>query len=113
MKKRIRKKLHRKEFALFGFEIHIHCKDEENEETLDRLSNQLLELVRNYKWQCYGTLEQLFVYESFPKQGIAEGKDKFVNEVTQLPDVKDVHAHDVIDAWYGPAIECQCHCDHE
>ena len=77
MKKRIRKKLHRKEFALFGFEIHIHGK-EESEEALDRLANQLLELVQKYKWQCYGVLEQLFVYESFPKQGIADEKDKFV-----------------------------------
>lgn len=112
MKKRIRKKLHRKEFTLYGFEMHLHCKDE-SDQALDELFGQLVALVQKYNWECYGVLQQFFVYERFPKQGIAEEKANFVNEVKQLPNVQEAHDHDVIDAWYGPAIDCKCHCDHD
>ena len=112
MKKRIRKKLHRGEFTLYGFEMHIKCK-EESDEVLDRLSDQLIELVAKYDWECYGILQQLFVFERYPKQCIDARKEEFINEVKQLPDIEDVHFHDTIDAWYGPSVECECHCDHD
>lgn len=93
MRKRIRKKRHIGEFAMFGFPISVVVSDTA---LSDRVSDAVLGLLRERFWHCIGTLDDLFVWESRPGQRLSANRADFVSAVRELPGVADVQCGDVI-----------------
>ena len=113
MKKRIRKKLHLREFTIFGFELTIEPASRD-QQVIDSIGNAVMDLVEKNHWECFGfSLDCLFLFEGKPGLGLPAAKDAFLAAVKALPNVASVKAGDTVDAWQALNAECECDCEDE
>lgn len=100
MKKRLRKKLHIKEYAMYGFDFSAKAEGMDNPDTFEKLTISIYELVEERDWLCGGTIEDMFICESKPNMGIADKKEEFLEAVKKLPGIISVEASGMLDAWH-------------
>ena len=120
MKKRLRKKLHRGEYAVFGFHLEFTTRERLawtlSETIVDgsdlngpgiAFSNRLDEWAHGRGWCCApggdGKRWGCFAVparENRPRPGItAEGRDVILSYVRALPEVEAVVAGPLVDSW--------------
>ena len=116
MKKRLRKKLHLKEFKELGFVLKLEY-DTEDSDKLDSILDQILAIVEDMDLDCGGVMDELVVSELKPNSGLAERKDAFLERVSKIAGITKATAGELIDVWHTPLgddeCDCGCGCHHE
>jgi len=116
MKKRLRKKLHLKEFKELGFVLKLEFNTEDSDK-LDVILDQLLAIVEDMELDCGGILEELVISETKPNSGLVERKAAFLDRVSKIEGITNVTAGELIDVWHShlddDGCDCGCGCHHE
>lgn len=100
MKKRIRKKLHLGEFAVYGFDFKVTLDTGDDIEAYNATADAIVDIIDRNGWLCGGAIEDMFICEEKCNSGIEDMKESFVEEVKALPHVVSAEASDMLDAWY-------------
>ena len=116
MKKRLRKKLHLKEFKELGFVLKLAF-DTEDSDKLDGILDQIFDVVEDMDLDCGGVMDELVVSELKPNSGLAARKDEFLKRISNIQGITQATAGELIDVWHTPLgddeCDCGCGCHHE
>ena len=103
MKKRLRKKLHKREFQEMGFELEFdYTGDADNTEIIDRFYTAFINTVESIGLEVGGGgHKQHSYFVSRYRGSVSEDqRQALINWLKQHPDITNIVAGPLVDAWY-------------
>lgn len=104
MKKRLRKKLHKGEFQELGFNLEFdYTGDADNEINVDRFYTAFIDAVESIGLEVGGGGYKQHSYFVARYRGSVSDQQRqaLINWLEQYPDVANIIAGPLVDAWHG------------
>lgn len=104
MKKRLRKKFHKGEFAEFGFEISFYYPAASDPDKASQFLGEYIDLIEEAGLECGGggAEHQSYFITKSGRGSVTEKQRETVNAwLEHHPDICNVMAGEMRDAWYG------------
>lgn len=104
MKKRLRKKFHKGEFAEFGFEIDFYYPALSDTDEASRFWEEYIDMIEETGLECGGggaEHQSYFITKSGRGSVTEQQREAVIAWLEHHPDVCNVVAGELRDAWYG------------